>query len=164
MSWLTPVVASLIFSIAACVNGSSSFGQTAGSTGGTIGKQDKSVSGGEDIREKVRHGSVRSANPSKRVSSIPSGGGSVARYNGAWSGVSVGRCIAGWSRTLQVSNRIISGRTNSGRVSGGGSLSGATEVIGTTHNFVGHAHGINEASGTWKSCPGCFGTWTATRS
>jgi len=56
MGRLTPVIASLIFSIAACVNGSSSFGQTAGSTGGTIGKQDKSVSGGEEIQKKVRHG------------------------------------------------------------------------------------------------------------
>jgi hypothetical protein len=64
MGRLTPmVVASLIFSIAACINGSSSFGQTAGSTGGTIGKQDKSVSGEGDIRERVRHGSVRNANP-----------------------------------------------------------------------------------------------------
>ena len=135
----------------------------AGSTGGTVGKHDKSVSGEEEIREKVRHGSVRSANPSHRVSSIPSGRGLVALYNGTWSGVSIGRCIAGWSWTLQVSNGIISGRTTSGRVSGGGSISGAMEVVGTTYNFVGQMH-RDEASGTWKSRPGCFGTWTATRS
>jgi hypothetical protein len=158
-----PFVASLIFSIAACVNGSSSFGQTAGSTGGTIGKHDKSVSGEEDIRKKVRHGSVRGANPSNRASSIPSGRGSVALYNGTWSGVSTGHCIAGWSWTLQVSNGIISGRATSGRVSGGGAIGGAMEVVGTTYNFVGHMH-RDEASGTWKSRPGCFGTWTATRS
>ena len=164
MGRLAPmVVASLIFSIAACLNGSSSFGQTAGSTGGTIGKQDKSVSGEEEIREKVRHGSVRGANRSNRVSAIPSGRGSVALYNGTWSGVSIGRCIAGWSWKLQVSNGIISGPTTSGRVSGGGAISGAMEVVGTTYNFVGHMH-RDEASGTWKSRPGCFGTWAATRS
>ena len=145
------------------VASSPSFAQSSGSTGGTIGKQDKSVSGGEDIREKVRHGSVRGAKPSNRVSSIPSGRGSVALYNGAWSGVSTGHCIAAWSWTLQVSNGIISGRATSGRVSGGGAISGAMEVVGTIYNFVGHMR-RDEASGTWTSRPGCFGRWTATKS
>ena len=153
------VVASLIFSIAACLNGSSSFGQTAGSTGGTIGKQDKSVSGGEEIQKKVRHGSLGSASPSKRVSSIPGGRGSVALYNDTYSVVSTGRCVPSWSWTLQVSNGIISGPTTSGRVSAGGAVSGAMGE----YNFVGHMH-RDGASGTWKSRPGCFGTWAATRS
>ena len=121
------------------------------------------MSGGEEIQKKVRHGSLGSASPSKRVSSIPGGRGSVALYNDTYSVVSTGRCVPSWSWTLQVSNGIISGPTTSGRVSGGGAISGAMEVVGTTYNFVGHMH-RDEASGTWKSRPGCFGTWTATRS
>jgi hypothetical protein len=152
-------VAALSFSIAAFANISLSFAQ-AGSTGGTIGKQDKSVSGEEDMRQK--RGSVRRA-PSHRVSPMPSARGSVGLYNGTWNGVSTGHCIAAWTWTLQVSNGAISGSGTNGRVTEGGAINGVMVVLGTAYNFVGHLN-PKEASGTWTSRPGCFGGWTATKS
>jgi hypothetical protein len=86
----------------------------------------------------------------------------VALYNGTWNGVSVGHCINGWNWTLQVDEGTISGSATTGSVSGGGAIRGVMTVVGTAYNFVGHIH-RDQASGTWKSRPGCTGTWTATR-
>jgi hypothetical protein len=166
MGWrMSPAVLALSFSIAAFANISLSFAQ-AGSTGGTIGKQDKSVSGEEDIRQKpgpVRRANPNHSNPSHRVSPMPSGRGSVTLYNGTWNGVSTGHCIAAWTWTLQVSNGVISGSGTNGRVTEGGGINGVMVVLGTAYNFVGHLN-PKEASGTWTSRPGCFGGWTATKS
>src|SRR5262245_4839715 len=62
--------------------------QAQGSTGGSIGKQDKSVSGGQDGG--TRSTSRERERPSKR-SGGGGGGGNVSQFDGRWASASFGR-------------------------------------------------------------------------
>jgi len=128
----------------------------AGSTGGTVGNRDKSVSGGSK-REPERPAARRT--PHRREEGAP-----LSRYDGSWAGVSVGRCIGqlGWS--VQVSNGVISGPGTTGGVKRNGTLNGVMEALGTRYVFKGVGHASGQASGTWTSSPECSGSWTAVRS
>jgi len=134
----------------------------AGSTGGSVGKQDKSVSGTQN--DNVEPGAT------KRVSSAPSkkqqprtGTGSLALYNGTWGGLSTGACIPNYNWTVQVSNGIITGNNCSGFVSRVGYLRASMIVNGQKYDVIGHANS-SQASGTWVSTGNCSGRWTAAKS
>src|SRR5262245_63789153 len=66
--------------------------QAQGSTGGSIGKQDKSVSGGQDggARSTSQERPSRSERSSKR-SGGGGGGGGVSQFDGRWASASAGR-------------------------------------------------------------------------
>jgi hypothetical protein len=134
----------------------------AGSTGGNIGKPEKSISGGQDERARPR---AAKKSPPKQSRSAPARaqpGPSAA--SGAWKGVSTGSCIPDWSWTLEISSEgTISGNGISGRVSRGGAASGTVVSGGTTYNFVGH-FGSSVGSGTWKRTDGCSGSWAGNKS
>jgi hypothetical protein len=132
----------------------------AGTTGGNIGKPEKSISGGQDESAKPRAAKKTSPKPSR---SAPAATGPAAA-SGAWKGVSTGSCIPDWSWTLQVSNEgVITGSGTTGHVGRGGAGSGTMTVLGRDYNFVGH-FGPSTGSGTWKRSDGCFGSWTGTKS
>jgi hypothetical protein len=134
----------------------------AGSTGGNIGKQDKSVSGGQDESAKPRAAKKASPKPSRSAPARAETGPLAA--SGSWKGVSTGSCIPDWSWALQVSNEgVISGNGITGRVGRGGAGSGTITVFGTNYNFAGH-FGPSTGSGTWKKVDGCSGSWTGTKS
>lgn len=139
----------------------------AGSTGGSLGKADKSASGGGQERPPVTH--PRSA-AHDGVASTRSKGphGSLAGYNGAWVGASFGQCIInGWRWQVQIDGGNISGTSVTGRVSGGGGVSGAMNAFGVTYDFKGHLQS-SQGSGTWLvrsgAKAGCVGTWTIVKS
>jgi len=135
----------------------------AGSTGGTIGNRDKSVSGGEE--EAKRH-AVRKP-PVKRASQPPRRGEGAATlgssFDGSWAGMSVGPCIGKFGWTLQVSNGVISGNNTTGQVARSGATNGDMVVLGRHYLFKGVSRASGQASGTWTS-PNCSGNWTAVRS
>jgi hypothetical protein len=138
--------------------GAPAFAQ-AGSTGGTVGKTDKSASGGSE--EPARHNAKPRA--AKRESSRPTREtGSLAIFNGSWTGTASGRCILTWQITLQVDNGVISGTGASGQITRGGYGSGALVVFGVKFDVLGH-FGAKEASGTFKGPDGCPGQWTLTK-
>jgi hypothetical protein len=146
--------------------------QAAGSIGGTLGKADKSVSGGGQEPPSTTH--VRSAVHDKAASSRTKGhlprneNGSLASYDGAWVGSSFGECIInGWSWKVQINGGNISGTNVTGRVSGGGGVNGAMTTFGVTYDFHGHLRS-SQGSGKWVvrsgTKAGCVGTWTIVKS
>jgi hypothetical protein len=134
----------------------------AGSTGGTIGNRDKSVSGGEE--ETKRHAARKP--PIKRASQPPRRGeraATLGSFDGSWTGMSVGPCIGKFDWTLQVSNGVIFGNNTSGQIARSGATNGAMVVLGKHYLFKGVSRASGQASGTWTS-PNCSGSWTAVRS
>jgi hypothetical protein len=120
------------------------------STGGTLGKQDKSISGSDEAEpstERTRPAVKERSHPSVRESGITSTwslqprneNGSSAPYDGSWSGASYGNCILnGFPWNLEIHGGKITGSDVSGRVSGGGNVSGAMNVFSVTYDFKGH--------------------------
>jgi hypothetical protein len=134
----------------------------AGSTGGILGKQDKSVSGDQDT-DKPRRRERASSQRRERNQPEPRAMASL-RYDGAWRGASTGSCIAinPYNWTVQVRNGIMSGSDTDGRVTSGGALTGTMIVFGKTYKFHGHM-GSSQMSGTWTRPDGCGGTWTGSK-
>jgi len=128
----------------------------AGSTGGTVGVQEKSSSGGQDRDVRPR--------PSKRASRSPATEGhAAAGVDGTWPVSATGRCIPPWQLTFLISNGVISGSGTTGQVSRGGSARGQVVVLGLRFDFIGHFGG-RQGSGTFTGADGCPGTWSATKS
>ena len=136
----------------------------AGTTGGNIGKPEKSMSGGQDESAKPHAAKKTSPKPSRSAPAPARAAAGPSAASGAWKGVSTGSCIPDWSWTLQISSEgIITGSGTTGRVGRGGAGSGTMTVLGRDYNFIGH-FGSSTGSGTWKRKDGCFGSWTGTKS
>jgi hypothetical protein len=126
-----------------------------GSTGGSIGKQDKSISGGQD-------GGVRSA-PRERSSPKRSGGGGGGNFDGTWASASAGQtCSDRTTDVVTISGGRMTGTGFTGRVSGSGSVSGVWAGSGISASVSGRMSG-SRGSGTFRRSDGCVGTWTLTR-
>jgi hypothetical protein len=127
-----------------------------GSTGGSIGKQDKSISGGQD------GGAVRSA-PRERSAPKRSGGGGGGNFDGTWASASAGQtCSDRTTDVVTISGGRMTGTGFNGRVSGSGSVSGLWAGSGITASVSGRMSG-NSGSGTFRRSDGCVGTWTLRR-
>jgi hypothetical protein len=148
----------------ALINPSTTYAQ--GSAGGSIGNDDKAVSGSRPEPRAVEKPSRRSrsdADEPRRSSRKSGGGGS---FDGAWIVNAVGVTCSGTSSNAVVvtSGRIIGNNVTSGRVSpngavyatGGGGSSGLTNV--TTGRLSGRS-----GSGTFVQSDGCRGRWTASK-
>ncbi len=134
----------------------------AGSTGGTIGNRDKSISGGGEERSErpaARKPAAQRASPSPRRERATTS----ASFDGNWAGVSVGPCIGQFAWKVQVSGGVISGGAT-GQISSRGATRGDMTVLGKHFLFTGVTRASGNASGTWTSSPTCRGTWTAVRS
>ena len=130
--------------------------QAQGATGGSIGKQDKSVSGGQD-------GGVRSK-PRERAPAKPrSGGGGGGNFDGKWNSASFGRtCSDKTTDVVTISGGQMSGTGFTGRVSGSGSVSGVWAGSGISATVSGRMSG-NSGSGSFRRSDGCVGGWTLSR-
>jgi hypothetical protein len=139
-----------------------------GSTGGSIGNDEKSISGS---REAPR--SVESDRPARRSRTEPeethraarkSGGGGGGNFDGAWVVVGVGTTCSGSSTTAVVvsSGNIIGEGVVSGHVSPSGAASAVGTASGITINSVGRLSG-RSGSGTFRRSDGCVGRWTASK-
>jgi hypothetical protein len=124
----------------------------AGSTGGTVLKQGKSVSGDQDTEP------TRSAKERKKPE-LRAKPKSSASFEGTWHGVSTGTCKHDYTWTLEVRNGIMSGAGSQGHVSAGGTTDGSMTVLGTRYAFKGRAVSLTAISGTWTRLDGCSGKW-----
>lgn len=173
MQCLLPV-ASLIrgmaFAAAAmlCLQASPALSQSA--VGGSIGKQDKSVSGGGDdsggsrstSHSRERERPSHSERSSKRERG-GGGGGGGGNFDGTWASASAGRtCSDRTSAVVAISggNMVSDGFT--GRVSSSGSVSGVWAGSGLSAKVSGHMSG-RSGSGTFTRSDGCVGTWTLSK-
>ena len=132
----------------------------AGSTGGVIGKTDKSVSGGGEGASPEPRAKSRATN---RASVGPRSEARSGSADGTWAVSATPSCLPAWTLTASVSNGVISGGGATGQVSRVGAVRGNAVVLGFKFDFVGHFRG-GQASGTLVGPNGCPGQWTAIKS
>ncbi|MFN3347811.1 hypothetical protein [Pseudorhodoplanes sp.] len=124
--------------------------QAQGSMGGSIGVQEKSVSGD---RDPPRAAPPSSAAPEPKRAAPPR---RPANYDGVWQVTNIG--CGGVPGTAIVSGGRISGGGVTGSVSSTGKVRTATAVSVGWGQISG-----NRASGGFRTQDGCTGRWTAVR-
>ncbi|WP_441259602.1 hypothetical protein AB7008_23585 [Bradyrhizobium sp. 521_C7_N1_3] len=138
---------------------STAFAQS-GSAGGSIGNDEKSLSGS---RQDTSSGRSEPASPSRRSKPATGGGGGGGGggFDGAWAVVSVG-CGGSTSGAVVVSSGKIIGEGVRGTVSQSGSVSTFGQGQGVTFTSTGRLSG-RSGSGTWRRSDGCGGTWSSAK-
>ncbi|PSO15374.1 hypothetical protein [Bradyrhizobium sp. MOS003] len=135
-----------------------------GSAGGSIGNDEKSMSGSRQDRSAEPAPPARRSKPAaeeQRSSSRRSGGGGGGGFDGAWIVTSVG-CGGTTSGAVVVSSGKVIGQGVSGTVSPSGSVSTIGQGDGVTFTGSGRL-GARSGSGTWRRSDGCGGTWSSAK-
>jgi hypothetical protein len=153
----------LTVSLAIAINPAGAFAQ--GSAGGSIGNDDKAVSGSRET--------PRSAEPSKparrskpeepsRASRKSGGGGGGGNLDGAWVLTSVGSPCGSSSDTVVITGSRMVGQYGTAQVSPNGSTSGIGAAGSLTWTMSGRLSG-RSGSGTFRRSDGCVGSWTGSK-
>jgi hypothetical protein len=129
--------------------------QAQGSMGGSIGVQEKSVSGDRDTPRAAPAPRQRSAPEPKRAAPKPAG--RPANYEGVWFVNNIG-CGGSTGRVLVSGGRI----SGDGGVTGNVSASGAVRTATAVSVGWGRISG-NRGSGGFRTNDGCTGRWTSVR-
>ena len=156
----TSVLASLLI---AALASPSAFAQS-GSAGGSIGNDEKSLSGARSDRSAAPAEPARRSKPAAEERSSRrsgGGGGGGGSFDGAWIVTSVG-CGGSTSGAVVVSSGKVIGEGVSGTVSPSGSVSTQGQGQGVTFTSTGRVSG-RSGSGTWRRSDGCGGTWTSAK-
>jgi hypothetical protein len=156
----------LLFLLISAAFGSAAALAQSGSAGGSIGNDEKSLSGS---REAPR--SVESSKPARRGKSEAdaprgasrnSGGGGGGNYDGAWA-IFIAGCGGTANTAVVITSGRIVGQNLSGRVGpNGSSTSVATDSNGLTWNSSGRFSN-RTGSGSFRRSDGCTGSWTASK-
>lgn len=157
---IIPAIA-LAFLLSATLSPSSAIAQS-GSAGGSIGNDEKSLSGSRSDRSAEPAPSARRSKPAAeepRSSSRRSGGG--GGFDGAWAVLSVGCGGSSTSAVVVTSGRVI-GEGVGGSVSSNGAVHTTGQGNGVTFTGAGRLLG-RSGSGTFRRSDGCSGTWTSTK-
>jgi hypothetical protein len=142
-----------------------------GSAGGSIGNDEKSLSGSREAPRAVesdrpaRRGKPESDEPrsASRKSGSEGGGAGGGSFDGAWVVVSVGTTCSGNSTTaVVVSSGKIIGQGVSGRVSPNGAVNAVGNSNGVTVISTGRISS-RSGSGSFRQSDGCVGRWTASK-
>ena len=137
-----------------------------GSAGGSIGNEEKSLSGAREAPRATEPPARRSKPESGRTrrASRKSGGGSGGNnFDGAWIVSAVGvTCSGTSSNAVVVTSGKIIGETARGTVSPDGKVYGTASGNGLTIITVGRLSG-RSGGGTFKQSDGCTGRWTAAK-
>lgn len=148
--------------------GSAAFAQS-GSAGGSIGNDDKSLSGsresprGVESEKPARRSKPEAEEP--RRASRKSGGeraGGGGNFDGAWVAVSVGVPCGSATERFIISGGQISGELSSGSVSPNGATRTGGSAQGVRWTSTGRFSG-RSGSGTFVRTDGCTGRWTASK-
>ncbi|MDO9058051.1 MAG: hypothetical protein Q7U92_03385 [Bradyrhizobium sp.] len=150
--------------------GSATARAQSGSAGGSIGNDEKSVSGSRQSPRAVepekpaRQSKPKAEKPRRaaRESSGGSGGGSGGNFDGAWVAHSTGTPCGAATERFVISGGRISGELSSGQVSPNGSTRSGGSASGLTWNSTGRFSG-RSGSGTFVRSDGCRGRWTASK-
>lgn len=155
-------IALFCISFIAATGSSAVFAQS-GSTGGSIGNDEKSLSGSREAPRSVEPSKpARRSKPDAepRRSSRSGGGGGGGSFDGAWATVSVG-CGSTTNGAIVITSGQIMGEGLSGRVSPNGSATAAGSANGHSWTSSGRFSG-RSGFGSWRSDQ-CTGTWTASK-
>ena len=136
-----------------------------GSAGGSIGNDEKSVSGSREAPRAVE--SSKPARRSKPEAEEPRraarGGGGGGNFDGAWMVYGRGvTCSGTSSNAVVVTSGKIIGETARGTVSPDGRVYGTSSGNGITVITTGRLSG-RSGGGTFRQSDGCTGTWTASK-
>jgi len=132
-----------------------------GSVGGSIGKEDKSISGSQEPARALppQQPATPRAKSSNRASS--GGGGGGGSFDGAWAVSAVGvTCSGGSQSAVVITSGKILGQGVSGQVSANGTVSTVGNSNGITIISSGKLSG-RSGSGTFRQSDGCTGRWSA---
>ena len=137
-----------------------------GSTGGSIGNVDKSVSGTREAPRAVEPSKpARRSKPEAeepRHASRSSGGvGGGGNFDGAWAVVSVG-CGGTVNGAIVITSGRILGEGLSGHVSPNGSAAAAGAGGGVSWTSSGR-FSSRSGAGSYRRSDGCVGSWTASK-
>jgi hypothetical protein len=135
-----------------------------GSAGGSIGNDEKSLSGS---REAPR--SVESSKPARRGKSeadaprgaARNGGSGGGNYDGAWA-ILIAGCGGTANTAVVITSGRIVGQNLSGRVGPNGSSTSVADSNGLTWNSSGR-FSSRTGSGSFRRSDGCTGSWTASK-
>ena len=139
-----------------------------GSAGGSIGNDEKSLSGTREAPRAVEPSkparrSKPEAEEPRRASRKSGGvGNSGGNFDGAWAVSSVGTPCGGASEAVVITSGRIVGQYSSGHVSPNGSATSSGAAGGITWNSSGR-FSARSASGSFRRSDGCVGSWTASK-
>ena len=141
-----------------------------GSAGGSIGNDEKSLSGSREAPRSVEpQKPARRSKPEAeepRRASRPSGGGGGGggggSFDGAWVAVAVGSPCGSSTERFVISGGSLSGELSSGSVSPNGATRSGGSVSGLSWTSSGRFSGRN-GSGSFVRSDGCTGRWTASK-
>jgi hypothetical protein len=135
-----------------------------GSAGGSIGNDEKSLSGsraGESSKPARR--SQPEADEPRRTGRKSGGGGGGNNFDGAWIVNAVGvTCQGSSSNAVVVTSGKIIGQNARGSVSPDGRVYGTSNGNGITVITTGRLSG-RSGGGTFRQSDGCTGRWTASK-
>lgn len=137
-----------------------------GSAGGSIGNDEKSLSGSRSDRSAEPAAPARrskpAANEPRSSSRRSGGGGGGGGFDGAWVVTSIG-CGGSTSGAVVVSSGKVIGQGVTGTVSSSGAVSTFGHGDGGV-TFTGSGRlGARSGSGTWRRSDGCGGTWSSAK-
>ena len=138
-----------------------------GSAGGSIGNDEKSVSGSRQAprsveTEKPARRNKPAAEKPRRAARESSGGGGGGNFDGAWVAHSTGTPCGAATERFVISSGRLSGELSSGQVSANGSTTSGGSASGLSWNSSGRFSG-RSGSGTFVRSDGCTGRWTASK-
>ena len=139
-----------------------------GSAGGSIGNDEKSLSGSRQTpraveREKPARKSKPEAEEPRRASRKSGGGsGGGGNFDGAWVAIAVGTPCGSSTERFVISGGSLSGELSSGQVSPNGSTRSGGSASGLSWNSTGRFSG-RSGSGSFVRSDGCSGHWTASK-
>jgi len=143
-----------------------------GSAGGSIGNDEKSLSGSRTPRAVETEKPARRSKPrpepeeprrAARKSGGGGGGSGGNNFDGAWIVTGVGvTCQGTSSNAVVVTSGKIIGQTARGTVSPSGVVYGTSSGNGLTMITTGRLSG-RSGGGTFRQSDGCTGTWTASK-
>jgi hypothetical protein len=164
-------IALLAFLIAAIAPAAPVLAQS-GSAGGSIGNDEKSLSGSREAPRAVEPSKpARRAKPeaeeprrASRKSGGEGGGGSSGggNFDGAWVAVGVGTPCGSSTERFVISGGSLSGELSSGSVSPNGATRTGGSAGGVSWTSTGRFSG-RTGSGSFVRSDGCTGRWTASK-
>jgi hypothetical protein len=132
-----------------------------GSAGGSIGNDEKSLSGSREAPRAVEPSTpARRSKPEADEPRRKSGGG--GNLDGAWVLTSVGSPCGTSSDTVVIAGSRMVGQYGTAQVSPNGSTSGIGAAGGLTWTMSGRLSG-RSGSGTFRRSDGCAGSWTGSK-
>lgn len=139
-----------------------------GSAGGSIGNDEKSLSGSRqtprslESEKPARKNKPEAEEPRRasRKSGGESGGG--GNFDGAWVAVAVGTPCGSSTERFVISGGSLSGELSSGQVSPNGSTRTSGSASGLSWTSTGRFSG-RSGSGSFVRSDGCSGRWTASK-